>query len=200
VIRPIATAALIFLIAFAAFFSRDLLTLRPSLSPATTIEHRHRPTLDLAQVRQLASLVTLEAPISDVQETTLTGVTGSIRMLLAVHGDVALTTNLEAARLTDIDEQTRTATIELPRPTASRPRLDHQRTRIVEIQRQGMWRFLFGQAGETVLTNQALASAQQMLTDIAADPRLTDLACKRTQQVITEFFAALDWNVTIAWK
>ena len=163
------------------------------------VVHVTRPTIHIDQVKKLAALVTLEVPISDVQVSEISGLTGSIRLAVAVHGDVAIATDLGAARFENIDDLERTAIVVLPRPSPTRPRLDHDKTRIIEIQRTGMWQILLGQAGESALTNRALAAAQNALAQAADDPEIAKKACAHTEAVIHNFFAALGWDVTVQW-
>jgi hypothetical protein len=164
------------------------------------VRHVQRPVLDIAKVRQLAALVTLEAPMSDVQVSEIAGLTGSLRLVLAVHGDVQVATDLNQARLESVDAEQRTAVLILPRPRPMRPRLDHEKTRVVQIERTGMWRILWGQAGESALTNQALVAAQRVLGEAAEDEELMKRACSHTEGVLRNFFAALDWDVAVQWE
>lgn len=171
----------------------------PETQPAP-VEHVSRPTIHIEQVRQLAALVTMEVPISDVHVSEVSGLTGSLRLVVAVQGDVQVGTDLSAARFDDVDDVQHTATVVLPRPMPMRPRIDHDRTRVVGIQRGGLWQFLLGQAGESELTNRALAAAQNALIEAANDPKITQKACGHTEQVIHQFFAALGWDVSVQWE
>jgi len=155
--------------------------------------------LKIEKVRELAELVVLDVPISDVHVSELEGRTGGIKMILAVHGDVQITTNLEKAEFDSIDEETKSAILVLPRPEAQRPRVDHNKTRIVEFQRTGMWRFTLGDAGERTLTNRAMASAQKVLGEAAKREDLVKRACAHTETVMRNFFDAMGWEVVIQW-
>jgi len=160
---------------------------------------RHASVPTVEQVRELASLVTLSVPISDVQLAELDGMTGGVRLALAVHGDVQIAANLARARFQDIDREQRSATLVLPRPEPQRPRLDHEKTRVLRIERRGLWRFLPGEAGERALTNRAHTAAQRLLTDAAHQPELIARACRHTERIIRGFFGALDWHIHVQW-
>lgn len=162
--------------------------------------HEQMPdALKIEKVRELAELVVLDVPISDVHVSKIEGTTGSIKMIVAVHGDVMITTDLEHANFDLIDSENRSAVLVLPRPTAQRPRVDHDKTRIVEIQRTGLWKLLLGDAGEASLTNRAMQSAQTVLIDAANKPELIERACGHTEMVMRNFFDAMGWTVVIQW-
>lgn len=160
---------------------------------------RASPGLRIEQVRELASLITLHVPISDIHVTQLEGFTGSVKLVLAVHGDVDIATDLSKARFEDMDPEHKTAILVLPPPAPVRPRLDHERTRILDIHRSGMWKVIPGQAGEDKLTNQAMRDAQRILATAAQNDALITKGCHHTQQVIDNFFGALGWQIQIQW-
>ena len=63
---------------------------------------------------------------------------GGIRCVLVVNGEVALGVDLEKARIEDIDPDARTVTLILLLPKVHYARLDHERTKIYSINRQGL--------------------------------------------------------------
>jgi len=156
------------------------------------------PTIE--QVQKLANLVTLRVPISDVQVSRLEGFTGGLRVAIAVHGDVEIATDLSTARFEDVDHAQRSAVLVLPRPVTVRPRLDHEKTRVIEYQRSGLWWWVNGQAGEDVLTSRAMTHAQRLLAATANREELLAQACEHTQAVIRAFFSAMDWDVAVRWE
>lgn len=169
----------------------------PASAPAPIVHRSTAPTIE--KVRKLATLVTLDVPISDVHVSEMAGVTGGIKLVMAVKGDVQISSDLSEARFEDLDEENRTAILVLPRPIPSRPRLDHEKTRILQLQRNGLWRFLLGEAGESTLTNRALATAQSYLIEVATREDLRTQACAQTEKVLGEFFGALGWSVVVQW-
>ncbi|MEX2672524.1 MAG: DUF4230 domain-containing protein [Phycisphaeraceae bacterium] len=168
---------------------------QPGPDPVT-----HRPSVPrIEQVQALASLVTLNVPISDLHVSELAGYTGGVKIMVNVRGDVQIMTDLSNARFEDIDEQRLDAVLVLPRPEAQRPRVDHEKTRIVEIQRTGMWRIGPGQSAERAVTNRAMSAAQRVLGEAAKDEKLITQACAQTEKVMDQFFGALGWNVIVRW-
>src|SRR4051812_24766541 len=98
--------------------------------PSAAVSHSPpSPTLD--RIRELSSLVTTVAEVSDVLVTRVAGRTGSVEAVLLVRGDVEVSVDLGRARLEAVDRAERRAVLVLPPPAPSRPRLDHDRTRLV---------------------------------------------------------------------
>ena len=199
ILRVIGFVVAVALVAGGVIYVERIVTRPAAPPPSAAVQHQSRPTIHIDQVRELAALVTMHVPLSDVHASEVSGFTGGLRMVVAVHGDVEVGTDLGAARFTEVDDQQRTAVIALPPPRTMRPRIDHDRTRIVAIERRGMWQVLLGQAGESQLTNRAMAAAQQALAAAADDPQITLKACGHTERVIGQFFAALGWEVTVQW-
>jgi len=166
--------------------------------PQDTVRVRSEgPTVE--KLRKLSKLVTLEVPISDVQVSELEGITGSITMVIAVKGDVQIAVDFQQAAFEDVDEMAKSALLLLHPPKPQRPRLDHEQTRIVGIQRSGLWKYVPGQAGEKTLTQRAMAEAQHSLQAVAERPEIVAKACAHTEKVIGEFFGAMGWDVRVQW-
>ena len=168
-------------------------------NPPSTLDHYATgPTLE--QIRRLASLVTLHVPISDVQVSKVSGYTGATSLVLIVKGDVEIGTDLRGARFEDIDRKAKRVTVVLPSPTIDRPRLNHDRTRIYRIDRDGLWRILPGQASEKELINSALQRAQRLLIDAARQASLIDESRRLTEDVLRSVFETFEWRVEIRWS
>ncbi len=169
-------------------------------SPARDpITHHSVNSPTIEQVQKLASLVSLRVPISDVQVTELTGLTGGVKLVMAVQGDVDIAADLGTAKFEQVDAEKKSAILVLRKPVPMRPRLDHEKTRILQIDRSGLWNWLPGETGEKTLTNRAMQSAQRILGDVAARQDLAKQACQQTEHVIKDFFAATGWQITVQW-
>lgn len=180
-----------------ALYLRSLITV-PEVAMAGPVRH-HVAAPTIGQVRKLAGLVTLDVPITDVHTAKLEGATGGVSIVVAVAGDVQIATDLESAAFVDIDRATMSAILRLRRPAPDRPRVDHERTRIVGIERSGLWGWVPGSAGEKTLTDHALREAQRRLLIAADDPKLVKQACEQTETVVRDFFGALGWSVRVQW-
>lgn len=155
------------------------------------------PTIE--KIRSLANLAVLSVPISDVQVQELSGYTGSVRLILIVKGDVEVGSDLGQTRWTAIDAQQRRATLVLATPVASRPRLDHERTRIFRLEKEGLWKLVPGDGTEAALVDKALLEAQRVVAEASQQPELIEQAKQHCQAVLSRFLAALDWQVLIKW-
>ena len=152
----------------------------------------------IAQVRGLSSLVVLRAEVADVQVTQLRGYTGGVTAALVVKGDVTFATDLSAARFDSAEAHSRTAVLVLPPPGVRSPRLDHERSRLVCIGRSGLWRLVpDGERAEASALNKAYAEAQRVVEQAAAEPSLDQRARAHAESVLTEFFAAFGWTLTV---
>jgi len=156
--------------------------------------------LTIEKIQPLASLVTLQVPLSDVLVCDMEGYTGGLRLILIVRGEVEIAVDLQKARLVRLDRLAKRAVLLLPAPTARRPRLDHRRSRIYRIDREGLWQILPGQAGEAELVNRCIRKAQERLAAAASQPEWIRQARRRTETVLRGFFEALGWQIEVRWK
>jgi len=95
--------------------------------------------LIIERFAELSELLVVRLDVSDVLVTSVHGRPGKIQTVVLVKGDVSLGVDLSAARFDNVDKPNRSAVLTLPRPGPSRPRLDHERTRVVLIQKDGLW-------------------------------------------------------------
>lgn len=173
-------------------------TISAPTTPPVIVHEPSVPTIE--QVRELASLVTLRISLSDVQRSTLDGYTGGVAATLLVRGEVEVRTDLSEARFLSVDTQQRQATLALPAPTIGAARLTH--TKILEIDRSGLWSFMPREADEGVLVNQAISHAKDVFTRHIKREGAQYLARARdkAEQVLSGFFNALGWELRIEWQ
>lgn len=155
--------------------------------------------LRIEQVRALLELVSLRIDVADVQETTIRGYLGGRRVLLMVKGDLLISVDLARARFESIDQEQRQVVLVLPEPQTLSARLDHQKTRIVDVAGQGLWLIVPGDAGRTQSINQAYGQAQAYITKAGEDAVLRQRARVQAEQVIGSVLGALGWEVQIRW-
>ena len=158
----------------------------------------HAPKIE--QVRRLGTLVTLEAPLSDVQTSELSGFTGSASVVLLVHGSVLVGTDLSAARYEEVDPQQKRAVLVLPEPVAQRPRVDHEKTRVYRTDRGGLWRWFPAEGAEAAAYERAMTQAQRLLQLSAQRPELLAQAREHASAVLCPFFDSLGWSVELRWE
>jgi hypothetical protein len=180
------------------FYLRARLDTPPTTATDPIIHHAvNTPTIE--QVKKLASLVALRVPISDVQVSELAGTTGGVKLALAVYGEVDIATDMSAAKFEQVKPDEKSAVLVLHRPAPDRPRLDHEKTRILDISRSGLWAWLPGEAGEKTVTNRAMQAAQRILGEAADRKDLAAQACQQTETVVRQFFGATGWDVVVQW-
>lgn len=196
--RSAALIVVVLVSAAAGFFFRGYLD-APVPVAQDPVRHRTLNTPTIEQVQKLASLVALRVPISDLTSSQMSGLTGGVETFIAVHGDVDIAADLSTAKFEQVDAEKHTAILVLRKPEPQRPRLDHEKTRILSIQRSGLWRLNSGGAADVELTNLAMQSAQRVLGEVAARQDLAKQACQQTDHVIHDFFAATGWQVTVQW-
>jgi len=168
-------------------------------TPGPTVTHRLPSRPRIEKVRELASLVTLEVPITAVQETRLRGTTGGVSVLMLVKGEVQIATNLERARFTSIDPENRKLVLEVPNPQPTRPRLNHEQTRVLRSQRTGLWQLAPFDAGDSDVMNAAMKRAQQLLGETAIDERYRQQARDRCELALRRLFDPTGWDLTVRW-
>jgi hypothetical protein len=154
----------------------------------------------IEQVKQLGALVTLDVPVSDVVVSELTGYTGSVSAIVLVKGSVQVQVNLDTANFAAIDEAGKSAVLQLSNPTAVRPRLDHEQTRVFRTDRTGLWSLMPGAAGEGAVIERALAQAQNIVQQTADRPELIAQAREHAERVLQRFFSALGYTVRVQWQ
>jgi hypothetical protein len=153
----------------------------------------------LQGIQEIGSLLTLQTTVVDVHTSELAGYTGSVRVVILVKGDVQLACPVDDARFENVDEESRQAVLVLKPPVASRPRLDHDRTRLWALDRTGLWQLMPGHAQEAELVSNALQEAQHVVADAVVSQDLDRQARERAEALLTGFFKALNWNVTVRW-
>lgn len=165
---------------------------------ATPIETTSAPSVE--QLQALTSLVTTNVHVTDALTVNLTGRTGQLRAAVIVRGNAMISIDLTQARIEQIDQVGRTATIVLPTPHVVHARLDHNRTRIFSIEATGLWSMIPTDVGRAELIDQAMREAQQAVHRAAGDSDIIEQSRIRVETLICTFFAdAMNWSVTVVW-
>jgi hypothetical protein len=154
----------------------------------------------LEQIQDLSALVTTSVEIADVRLSELHGWTGGVQVALLVRGQYLLGTDLNRGRFEAIDTVAHTAVLVLPTPAVTAPRLDHNRTKVYAIIPYGLWQIVPSDRAEVAAVNQALLEAQQHLADDAHDALLVERSKRQAEAVLSRFFRAIGWDVTIRWS
>jgi hypothetical protein len=156
------------------------------------------PTLE--EIQTLADLTTLRVNVADAIVTELTGKTGSINVVLVVHGSVTLGVDLSKTRFESVDQRNRTALLVLPAPQVESISLDQQKTKVVALVENGLWIIVPGNGeADGVAANLAYREAEKVVERAAEDPELTERARMQAQDVLTTFFSTFLWTIQIRW-
>ena len=153
----------------------------------------------ISRIAEVAELVTLKVPVSTVLTSELAGYVGGISCIVVVNGNVELGVDLEQARIEDVDPEARTATLILPRPKVRHARLDHERTTVYSVNRQGIWWLALGDEPARKLVNKAMLEAQAVVEEVAQNSGLVEQARRRAERVLREAFEAVGWEVGLRW-
>ncbi|HSH96091.1 MAG TPA: DUF4230 domain-containing protein [Roseimicrobium sp.] len=148
---------------------------------------------------ELSELLVVKVAVTDVVVTTLQGRAGGVQVVLLVKGDVSMGVDVTSAHFGEIDQIKRTAVLTMPPPTSSRPRLDHTKTRIVLLRKEGLWRLSVGSDPYAAATNRAMADAQGLVDSAGQTAEAYRRARTHAETVLGAFFRSIDWNVEIHW-
>ncbi len=152
------------------------------------------------QLRPLAALMTHRVIVVDAVTSVISGHTGEVRAAVVLRGDAILSVDLMQARIEEGDPNERTAVIVLPPPHVLSARVDHEATRIFNVEASGLWSLVPSDEVRAVIIDQAMRVAQQAVMKAASEPLVMDEARTRAEALISAFFRdSLNWSVTVCW-
>jgi len=114
-----------------------------------------------------------------------------------IKGDALLSIDLSQAKVVTINNQLRTATIHLPQPKVSSPRVDFTRSKTWDVEKV-TWIPWGGDQG--VLRDLAMLHAQQLVEFAAGTEENMEHARTSTSRVVGSIYRMVDWDVTIEWE
>lgn len=155
--------------------------------------------LSIERFAELSELLVVRMDVTDVVVTSLQGRTGGVQVVLLVKGDVSLGIDVTAAHFGEVDNANRSAVLTLPPPTSSRPRLDHTRTRVVLLRKEGLWQLSVGSKPYAAATNRAMADAQELVNSVGSTAEADRRARTHAGAVLEAFFRSINWKVEIRW-
>ena len=183
-----------------------VLTLIATLSTTLLLMH-HQPVqattistnLTIDRILPLATLTTLKVEIADVTVTTIPGKTGSVRAILIAKGDITLGVDLAKASIHRTDASH--ITITLPQPRVQMVRLDHDKTRLIDLQSRGLWSLIpTSSTVDTAIMNQALRESQHIVEGAGNSPELFARCRLQTEQVLSVFLQLAGQTVECHWQ
>ena len=153
------------------------------------------PTVE--KLEALEELVLERVTVSDI----LTYTEGrAISASWLIRGDGLITISLAKAVITRRNEDARTATIVLPRPTVLSARVDHESTVFWDA-KQGIWNKVnpWGTNLDDI-HSQAMRAAQRLVTQAVGSPENLEQAQQRAAALIQRLYDEFGWTITIEWQ
>ncbi len=150
----------------------------------------------IEEVREIAKLAVLRVQVADVIE----GDTAGARAAVLVKGDADMAVDLERIEIVDRNEQNRTATLVIPTPQPERPRVDHDRTRIYELEKTGLALINPFADPRADLLADCMRAAQEDVERAVRDAEFVIKAKDQTERLLRSFYREWGWEVTIRWQ
>jgi len=150
----------------------------------------------IEEVREIAKLAVLRVQVADVIE----GDTAGARAAVLVKGDADMAVDLERIAIADRNDENRTATLLIPTPQPERPRVDHDRTRIYELEKTGLALINPFADPRADLLADCMRAAQEDVERAVRDAEFVTQAKDQTERLLRSFYREWGWEVTIEWK
>ena len=150
----------------------------------------------IEDVRKIAKLAVLRVQVANVIE----GQTAGARAAVLVKGDADIAVDLDQVEIVSCDEQAKSATLLIPPPHPDRPRVDHARTRIYQLEKTGLAAINPFADPRPELLADAMRAAQAEVERAVSDEEFVVRAKEQTELLLKAFYGGLGWNVTVQWK
>lgn len=154
--------------------------------------------ISIERILEVSELTVLKVPFHQAVETSITGYTGGTRCVLLAAGEAMISTDLSAAKL-EIHRIEKQVSIALPQPRVISSRLNHSLTRIILMDRHGLWQAVPGPAGERQLVSLALRRAETGMGKAAGNRQHIAQARQRVEHVLSSLAHQHGWTVRVQW-
>ncbi len=149
----------------------------------------------IEEIRKIAKLAVLRVQVANVLEGTNAGG----RAAVLVKGDADIALDLDRIRIADRDDARRTATLILPEPRPDRPRVDHERTRLYQLEKTGLAALNpFADPRAEILAD-VMRAAQAEVERAVQDAEFITQAREQAELLLTGFYREMGWTVRIQW-
>jgi hypothetical protein len=191
-------AALIALTALAILVAQAVTLLRgwdPGVRETPPTFRSPGPTV--VQLEQLQQLVSTRVHVSDV----LVGESRWLEGCWIIQGDALLAVDMSKAEVKERDEKARTAAIILPHPAVLSARVIHEGSQQWDI-KSSSWIPLAGAllGDRRAIEEQAMRQAQRLVERAAGTEDHAATARRGVESMLTEFYRAVGWQVSVRWK
>lgn len=148
----------------------------------------------ITALQAMGHLVTLKYSTGDVLEAN----DGKFKGAWIVKGDSLVAVDLRQAKLISADQERRTVVIQLPKPKAISPRIDHERTKTYSFQRS-TWLFIPGWVDQGPLRDRAMKEAQHLVEFACSQEDVVEQARKIAVLMIRTMYQMANYTVEIEW-
>jgi Protein of unknown function (DUF4230) len=188
----IALTALAILVAHAVAFLRGW---GPGVRETPQTFSSSGPTV--VQLERLQQLVSSRVHVSDI----LVGESRWLEGSWIIQGDALLAVDMSKAEVKDTDEKARTATIILPHPAVLSARVNHEWTQQWDIKSRS-WIPLAGLllGDRRAIEQQAMREAQRLVERAAGTEDNKATARQGVEGMLSEFYRAVGWHISVQWK
>jgi len=148
----------------------------------------------VTQLESLGELATTRVHVTDVLTADGDGYRGS----WLIKGDAVLSCDLSKATIVKSDEETRTATIRLPRMRVTSPRLDHDKTKTWSVEKATWLPWKWGD--EDRFRDSAMHHAQRLVETAAGSEANLVPARIQAEHLIRKSYELVGWHVSVEWQ
>ena len=150
----------------------------------------------IEDVRKIAKLAVLRVQVANVIE----GNTAGAKAAVLVRGDADITVDLDQIQIVDRNEEQHTVRLILPTPRADRPRVDHNRTRVYELEKTGLAAINPFADPRADLLADCMRAAQEDVEQGVQNPAFIVQAKEQAELLLRAFYKELGWEVAVEWK
>ena len=150
----------------------------------------------IEDIRQIAKLAVLRVQVADAIE----GRTRGARAVVLVHGDADVVVDLDAIEIAGRDDAQQKATLKLPTPRVDRPRVDHERTRVYQLEETGLAAINPFADPRQGLLEDCMRAAQEQVRRAVHVPDFVARAQAQADALLKAFYSGLGWDVEVVWE
>jgi hypothetical protein len=161
-----------------------------------------RPTFSspgptMVQLERLQYLVSTRVHVADV----LVGESRWLEGSWIIQGDALLAVDMAKAEIKVRNEHAKTAVIVLPQPAVLSGRVNHEKTQEWDIKSRSWVPLASLILGDrTAMEKQAMVQAQQLVERAAGSDDNKATARQGVEGMLTEFYRAVGWHISVQWK
>jgi hypothetical protein len=151
----------------------------------------------LVQLERLQYLVSSRVHVADV----LVGESRWLEGSWIIQGDALLAVDMAKAEIKNKNEQVKTAVVVLPQPAVLSARVNHEKTQRWDIKSRSWILPASLVLGDRIaLEKQAMLQAQQLVERAAGSDDNQAAARQGVEGMLSEFYRAVGWHISVEWK